>query len=292
MSAAAQAPIKLAQQGADSLAAALKIISDLTAQQVALVVGMVRERVSFKAIAPIAETASGVVGGFTDAGKILLDLAAGENELLVNSLKEAIRMRASFGALVDLVPLGLTAMFEMNKSVLDTIAKQSREAAESLTEGNPLAAYPKMAKTAREGIESFIETQKTFLDQVAEQVSIATSGGASKASHRDRSKILIELAREGVDKFVEAQKQVTGVMIDQMEAVAHGPHTKAVPQRSLSELTRKSVQNFTTAQKSLLDLALKPMPAAPKAEKSRAPRAARPQAKRRKKPAAAEAATA
>ena len=276
MSAAAAARIRVPEelknwtrQGVDSLAAVLKIVSDLTAQEVALVVGMLRERVDFPPFASGAEAAGRVVTGATGVGKIMLDLVAGETAVAVEGVKEALRLPASVGALADLVPRGVGTVIDMHKRVLDALAEQSADIVESYTEAKPSIATAKLAKRTREVFEDFIETQKTFLDEVTEQVTLATEAPKeSKAARKDRSKVLIELARDGVTKFIEAQKQSLDLAIEQ--ANGGSAHAKTAPRTSVAELTRKSVENFTAAQKSLLDLALKPASAASKASK-RAP---------------------
>jgi len=284
MSAAAQAPINLARQGVESLAGALKIISDLTAQEVTLMVGIVRERASLR---PAASTAEKVITGFADGGKILLDLAASESELFVDGLKETLRLPGPVAAMADLFPIGVGTLVAMHKKMLDKIAEQTKEVFDSFADGKPLMAGEKAARFAWEGIESFIETQKTFLDQVAEQVTIATGGKQAKAA-RGGAKALAKLAEEGVDKFIQAQKQVLAVMIEQADAMS-GAARKAAQNTPLAELTRKSVQNFTAAQKSLLDLAIKPAAPAPKAApKARASRRRPKPGKRAAAPATAE----
>lgn len=267
MSAAAQAARmsvpgtvrNLARQGGESLAIALRIVSDLTAQEVALLIGMVRERVSLRPAASTAETAGDFVTGLTDAGKILLDLAGGESVVITDGMKEILGLRPSFAALADLVPRGINTVIDMHKHLLDMVAEQTRDLVESYADGRPLMPVERMAAMTRETIQSFIETQKMFLDNVAEQVTIATEGGKEgKAGRRDRSKALTQLAREGVDKFIEAQKELLELAIERIQAEGRG-QKKPVPRTSLAEMARESVVRFTTAQKSLLDLALKPM---------------------------------
>jgi len=280
MSAAAAARIRVPEelknwtrQGADSLAAVLKIVSDLTAQEVALIVGMVRERVDFPPFASGAEAAGRVVTGATGVGKIMLDLVASETAVAVEGVKEALRLPPSLAALADLLPRGAGTVIDMHKRVLDALAEQSADIVESYTEAKPSIATAKLAKRTREIFEDFIETQKTFLDEVSEQVTIATEAPKeSKASRKDRSKVLIELARDGVTKFIEAQKQSLELAIEQAEGNGGSARAKAAPHTSVAELTRKSVENFTAAQKSLLDLALKPAKAASKAPKHAAAR--------------------
>ena len=262
-----------ARQGVDSLAAVLKIVSDLTAQEVALVVGMLRERVNFPPFTSTAEAADRMVTGVNGVGKILLDLVAGETAIVVDGMKEALRLHPSVAAMADLVPRGVGTMIDMHKRVLDSLADETRDVIQAYTERNPSLAIDKLAARTRETFEDFIETQKTFLDQVTEQVTIATeTPKESKAARRDRSKVLIELARDGVAKFIDAQKQALDLAIEQAEANGGHAHAKAVAHTSVAELTRKSVENFTAAQKSLLDLALKPVNEASEAPKAGAAR--------------------
>jgi hypothetical protein len=270
------------RQGGESLAVAMQIISDLTAQEVALVIGMLRERITLRPAASTVETAGDIVTGLTDGGKILLDLAADESAVMTDALKEALRLRPSFAALVDLIPRGVGTLIEMHKHLLDMVAGQTRELVEAYKEDKPLMAGTRLSKFTRQSIESFIETQKTFLDQVAEQVNIATQGKEPKATRRERSKVLTQLAREGVEKFIDAQRGLLEVTMERME----GPErvrTKPVPRTSLAAMARESVQNFTTAQKSLLDLALKPIAMPVEPEKK-----PRPAARRRQKARVAE----
>jgi hypothetical protein len=92
------------------------------------------------------------------------------------------------------------------------------------------------------------------------------------------------MAREGVEKYVEAQKKLLHLAIDQLEPIgeATGESFKAVQKEaraSFAELTQKSVRNFVSAQKSLLDLAVKPVKGPVKAEM---PKPVRGRARRRR----------
>jgi len=276
-----------ARQGADSLAAALRIISDLTAQELALLIGMVRERIGLRPDIAALEAGNRVVKGFTGTGKILLDLAAGETVTFAEGVKDVLGLPASLGALVDLLPRSVGTLVDMEKRVLDAVADQTRDIVESYADGKPFMVADRTATIARHSIEGFIETQKAFLDEIAEQVTIATEGGKeTKAVRRARTAALIEMSRESIAKFIDAQKQVAELVFEQVSGNGH-PRPKVAPHTTIAELTRKSVQNFTTAQKSLLDLALqpiaKPSEPAPKPHAA-APRRARP----RKRAAAAE----
>lgn len=270
MSAAAHAPAlsyvpeelqpEWVREGAESLTAALKIITDLTAEEAALLVGMVRERVSLRPSAATAGRVSRLATGFTDTGKILLDLAASETAVVVDGLKEALRLPHAAGTMADLVPRGVGTLVKMHKRALDAVAEQIQDFVESYSEGKSLKAGARLAQMTREGVEGFIETQKTFLDEVNQQVALATEGGKESAQTRkERSEALIELAREGVNKFIAAQKHILDLTIERMETDVH-VRAKPAPKTSMADLTRDSVQKFTAAQKALLDLALNHVP--------------------------------
>lgn len=297
MSAAASAPARMAdtegmrfgwaRQGAESLAAALKIISDLTAQEVGLVAGMVRERLSMTPSPAMAERAGQMVSGITDAGKVMLDLAASESAIAADTVKEAIGLRPGIAAMVDLVPRGMGTLIELQKHFLDSVAEQMQGVVESYAAGKPTEPGVRVARMVTDGIDAFIGAQKMFLDQVAEQVTIATEAPAeTKAAKRDRTKTLARLAREGAEKFIDAQRKVLELAMEQVEAGENRRAKSSPPRTSLAEVTRKSVQNITAAQKSLLDLARKPIPAMSEeaAPKPRAAAARRP-AKGRKRAA-------
>jgi hypothetical protein len=151
----------------------------------------------------------------------------------------------------------------MQKRLLDVAAEETHALAESYQEGQGLMAGAKVTELARRGIEAFVESEKKFLDLAAHEVSVATNGGKPNGKPRERMEILTKMAREGADKYVDAQKRLLDLAIEQLEAVseAKGGHKVAVrkpAQRAWGELTEKSVKNLVAAEKSLLDLAIKP----------------------------------
>lgn len=265
-----------ARQGTESLVAAVKILSDLTAQELALGIGMVRERVTLRPAPGLAERAGRAVTGLIDAEKILLDLAAEESALVTDGVKEGLRLRPSVGAVADIVPRGMESLAEVHKRFLDTAAEETNAFVESYTEGKPLAPGERLTKLARARLECFIETQKSILDRIAEQVTLATHSGkdTTKVSGRDRTHVVIQTARDSVDKLIDAQKQLMHLAISQLEPPKGRERAKPAPRTSFAELTEKSVHNITTAQKSLLDLAIKPIkePAPAATEGRKAPR--------------------
>jgi hypothetical protein len=211
-----------ARQGTESFVAAQKTLLDLTAQQNALVFGMVRERLGkprFRPDVAIAQIADTGVEHFTTAGKILLDLAAGETALVVDGFKEGLRLPAVARSVVDVVRHRVDTLIGMQKRLLDVAAEQTHALAESYREGKVLMAGASLAELAQRGIESFVETEKKFLDLVVHEVTAATKADKEhRKPAQERSKVLTQLAREGVEKYIDAQKKLFHLAIEQMES--------------------------------------------------------------------------
>ncbi len=260
-----------ARQGIESFVAAQKILLDLAAQENALVIGMVRERLpkpSFRPGDSFARIADKSVENFTAAGKVLLDLAAGETAVVVDGVKQGLRLPVVASAAADLVRHRVDTFIDMQKHMLDVARNHTHAVAESYQEGKGLMAGTRMAEMVRQGIEGFVEAEKKFLDLVAQEVTAVTKEGKKDGKPaRDRFKVFTELAREGVEKYIEAQKKLLHLAIDQLESVgeaaAEGKKevVRKEPRTSWAELTEKSVRNLVTAQKSLMDLAVKPIKA-------------------------------
>ena len=143
-----------------------------------------------------------------------------------------------------------------------------------------------VAELARRGIEGFVETEKKFLDLAAQEVAAASTGGKEgRRAARNQLKILTQLAREGVEKYIDVQKKLLDLAIDQLEFTGEATRERIEAMRqevrtSWRELTAKSVWNFMVAQKSLMDLAAKPLNTSATEETGKTPRA-RPRGKKR-----------
>lgn len=254
------------RQGVDSFMAAQKILLDLTAQQNALVIGMLRERLSAppRPDVAIAKIADKGVKNLSAAGKIMLDLAANETELIMDGVKAVVPLPFGAGTVAEVLRHRLVTLVDLQKRLLAAAADQVHEAAESYEEGKGLVAVGASAATlARKGIETFVETEKEFLDLAVKDVGAGTKAGAEERKPaRDRYKTLTELAREGGEKYLEAQKKLLNLAIEEMEAVGKAGRAESAhagEQTTWGELTEKGVRNFATAQKSLMDLVVKPV---------------------------------
>jgi len=268
--------VRWTRQGIESFVAAQKILLDLTAQQNALVIGMIRERLSDRRYRPdvvLAKIADKGVENFTAAGRILLDLAVGETEVAVEGLKKGLRLPQAAGALAEVFRHRVETFVGLEKELLKAAAEQTHAVAESYREGKGPGAVEGLTELARRGIEEFVETEKKFLDLATEEVTTVLMGGKEGHEHVDRSRTLTRLAREGVEKYIDAQKQLLDLAIEQFEPKKEESEHEGrrKPHTSFAELTEKSVRNLVTAQKSLMDLAVKPLKASAPAETRKHP---------------------
>ena len=143
-----------ARQGVQSFVAAQKILLDLAAQENALLIGMVRERLNkpdFRPGASMAGIAESGVKNVAAAGKILLDLAAGETALAVDGIKEGFRLPQAAGVMADVVRHRVDTFVELQKHLLDATAEQAHLMAESYRDGeaNPGCSARCRTYTAR-----------------------------------------------------------------------------------------------------------------------------------------------
>ena len=255
-----------ARQGVQSFVAAQKILMDLAAQENALLIGIVRERVGKPGLRPGASLvgmAEKGVENLTAAGKILLDLAASETALAVDGMKEGLRLPEAAAVLAEVLRHRVDTLVALQKNLLDATAEQAHAAAESYREGGAVLPKANVVEFARRGIEGFVENEKKFLDLATHAITAATKTEKkpSKAP-RERLEVFSQVAREGAEKYFESQKKLLELAIDQLEATAKSgrEHKEGLRKEApWGELTEKSVKNFVTAEKSLLDLAMKPV---------------------------------
>jgi hypothetical protein len=264
-----------ARQGVQGFVAAQKILMDLAAQENALLIGMVREGFSKPGLRPdvsLVGMAEKGVENLTAIGKILLDLAADETALAVDGVRDGLRLPAAAGAMAEVLRHRVDTLIELQKDMLDATADQAHAVADSYREGEKMLAAAHVAELARRGIEGFVESEKKFLDLATQEVTTAAKGGKQTTKPpRDRFEVLTKVAREGAEKYIETQRKILELAIEQMEQTARASRLHKEPikkeiKNTWEELTEKSVKNFVNAEKSLLDLATKPLKGAGKEE--------------------------
>jgi hypothetical protein len=249
------------RQGAEGFIATQKILLDLVAQQNALALTMVRERLGAFTPAPSAklvELAGRGFENFMEAQRALLQLAAQQNQIIAQALRPAIP-GDTLKSMSDVVRLGVDNLITAQQRFIDMAETQTRAAVTDYKKGRPMDGS-RLADLARDAMRNFIDSQKKFLDIVEKQM--LTKRDADPAAEAKRID-LYESAKLGIDAFVEAQKRLLDLASDQVdvnvtfvrETFAGGEKPQTT---SVSEILRKSTDSFVAAQKALVELASKP----------------------------------
>lgn len=284
MSATAQSQIEMPEppgrlatwirQGVESFVAAQKILLDLTAQQNALAIGILRERVRLPRFQPrsmLMSIADQSVSGITGAGRILLDLAAGETAVVTDGLKDLFQLGPGTSAVADVIRYRAETFIEMQRKLLDGVAGQMHSVAESYHDGKGLAGGASAGELARQALKGFVDTERKFLDLISGEINTLSEGGKpARKVPRDRSRVLAQLARDAVGQYIDAQKKLLDLTIQQFETGTRAANQRTEAARaasreateqartSLTELAQKSAKNLIAAERSLLDVAMKP----------------------------------
>jgi len=180
----------------------------------------------------------------------------------VDGVKEGLRLPAAASAVADVARHRMNSIVGLQKQMLDSAAEQTHAMADSYRRGKGLMTGAKAGELARRGIESFVESEKKFLDLAAHEVTAATRGRKPTGKPRERMVVLTKLARESAEKYIDAQKKLLELAVEQLEAVGKGKGERKIAIRKSTprpweELTEKSVKNLVAAEKSLLELASK-----------------------------------
>ncbi len=254
------------RQGAEGFIATQKILLDLAAQQNALALTMIRERLGVFSPAS-AKTLVEFVGkgieNFIEAQKVLLDLAERQNKIVSDGLHPGLA-GTPVESLAEVMRQAIDNTIDAQKRFLDAASKHTDEAVKEFGEGKSMRTAH-LTELVREGMQDFVESQKKFLDIIEEQLIVKKEKKAPKKTEKGRVD-LIEMARKGVDSFVEAQKHLLDLASDQVDVNVRFAREATTMRRdehattSVTELMRKSVDSFSAAQKALADLASKPRP--------------------------------
>ena len=249
------------RQGTEGFIATQKILLDLAAQQNALALTMLRERVGgFKpnpSGAVIDLVAKGI-HNFMEAQRIVLDIAARENDILSEGLMPGIAGTPVEG-LAEVIHKGLNAFIGAQKVFLNQFEAQTNGAIEDYREKKGFDSG-RLADLARDGVKDFIHSQTKFLHIIETEMLSKKERPVMEDSNVD----LFATAQKSVDALVEAEKRLLDLASNQVsldvKIVREILNTRMEerPTTTLPEIMKKSVDSFVAAQKALVELASKP----------------------------------
>lgn len=164
------------------------------------------------------------VQSFVAAQKILMDLAAQENALLIGMVREGFskpgtRLGASVAGIAE---KGVENLTTVGKILLDLAADETALALDGAKDVLRLpAAAGAVAEVARHRVGTIIEMQKNLLDATAEQAH------AVAESYREDGKLqaaarVAELTRRGIHEFVDSEKKFLDLAMQELTAATKG----------------------------------------------------------------------
>jgi hypothetical protein len=268
------------RQGTEGFIATQKILLDLAAQQNALALTILRERLGLLSPAPvgaIVDMAGKGVKNFLEAQQVVLDIVIKQNEILSEGLKPAITGSAVEG-LAEVVHQGFDNFVTAQKQFLEFFQAETEGAVKDFTDGKRFDTA-RLSDLAREGMRNFLQSQQRFLAIVEEQITKKEETAPVPDDQRKRVD-LFDMAKQSIDAFVKAQERLLDLASDQIDVNVKmtrqlfSMDVQAQPTTKLPDLVKKSVDSFVAAQKALVDLASKPRKHAERQEEHEAEMAA------------------
>jgi len=273
------------RQGTESFFASQRILMDLVMRQNAHTLGAFQGRLAeARKIAgtAVTEMAGEGISNFIAAQRVLLNLAQRQNEILTTVVHERAAGPAPVAAVTDLFSRGIDTVLGMQQHFLTMAARQADEWIDATKSGEPFEGIH-LTALARESMETFVRSQKKFLDVLAEETARATGKETNGKVHHAGKTELTELARQSAEAYIDAQKKLLDVASQQLKVYAKTAREameamNPMPAETLGELTRHTVEGFVESQQALLNLVVKTSHPAPKAHA--APEHAKPARKR------------
>ena len=279
------------KQGTESFFASQRIL-DLAMRQNAHTISAFQGRLTEArhiAGTAVTEMAGEGISNFIAAQRVLLNLAQRENEILTTAVKERVGGPAPVAALTDLFSRGIDTVIGMQQHLLTLAARQTDEWIDATKSGEPFEGL-QLTALARESMETFVRSQKKFLDVLAEETAHATGKETNGKAHPAAKKTeLTELARQSAEAYIDAQKKLLDVATQQLKVNAKTAREaigamNPLPVETLGELLKHTVAGLVESGQELLDVMAKPPHQAPNVHAAPAPPKAKPA---RKRPAAA-----
>ncbi|HXB70467.1 MAG TPA: hypothetical protein VNY05_19615 [Candidatus Acidoferrales bacterium] len=273
------------QQGTESFFASQQILTDLVMRQNAHTLSAFQGRLAGArniAGTAVTEMAGEGISNLIAAQRVLLNLAQRQNEIVTTVVKERVGGSAPVDALTDVLSRGIETVIGMQQHLLTMAARQTDQWIDATKSGEPFEGIH-LTALARESMETFVRSQKKFLDVLAEETAHATGKETDGKAQSTGKTELAELARQSAEAYIDAQKKLLDVATQQFKVNAKTASQafdgmNPLPAETLGELARHTVAGFVESQQALLNLVVKPTQQAPKAHA--APEPAKPARKR------------
>ena len=257
------------RQGTESFFTSQRILMDLVARQNAHTFNAFQERLGEArkiASTAVTEMAGEGISNFIAAQRVLLNLATRENEIFTTVVKERIGGPPPVAAVTDLFSRGIDTVIGMQQHFLTMAARQTDEWIDATKSGTPFDGIH-LTALARESMETFVRSQKKFLDVLAEETAHATGKETNGKPHVKKTE-LTELARQSAEAYIDAQKKLLDVATQQLKVNAKTAREAigamhVLPVETLGELAKHTVAGMVESEQELLDVVIKQSRKAP-----------------------------
>jgi len=249
------------QQAVENVFATQRILVDMAVKQNTGVVNFVRERLADSTYCPatmVKEVVGEGVSNFIEGQKLLLNLAKQEQEIVHTGVKERVAGFAPAVAVTDMVQRSFNTFVEMHQDFLKIASKQAH-AWLAAVKANKAYDPEGLVEAARDSFDTFVRTQKKFLDVVTEETTKATTGNGAKKMKKTE---VTELAQQATDSFIDAQKKMMDLAGRQVAAslkVGKRALDMVAPfgVNRLPDLTRAGVKTIVDTEKAMIDTVTK-----------------------------------
>jgi hypothetical protein len=202
------------------------------------------------------------VHSFVAAQKIIMDLAAQENALLIGMAREALSKPGTqlAPAVVGMAEKGVKNLTTIGKILLDLAADETALAVQGVKAGLRLPAPAgAMAEVVRHRVGTIVEMQKNLLDVAAEQAhAIAETYREGDQPHAAAR--VAEVARRGIEGLLETEKKFLDLAAQEVTAATKDEKRAAKPPKErmevLTTMAREGAEKYIETQKKLLALAI------------------------------------
>jgi len=202
------------------------------------------------------------VQSFVAAQKIIMDLAAQENALLIGMARESLSNQGAqlAPAMAGMAEKGVKSLTTIGKILLDLAADETALAVEGVKAGLRLPAPAgAMAEVVRHRVGTIVEMQKNLLDVAAEQAHAIAESYREGENPRAATRAA-EVARRGIEAFVASEKKFLDLAAQEVTTAAKGEKRAAKPNKDrmevLTTMAREGAEKYIETQKKLLALAI------------------------------------
>jgi len=284
-----------ANQGVASFLATQRILVDFATRKNASFMKTLREGVFDPEHSPVAiltELTVQATANFTEAQRILLNLAREENDIVMTGVKDRLSAAPTAAEIAERLRHSIDIFIEMQQDFLTTASKYAQQRLQPGKHGK--GADNGLLEAAREEIANFVRAQKKFLEVVVQDGAKATGGKQDEGKKKTE---VSKLAHEALNSFIEAQKKLLDLAGQQVNANVEAASravemVKSFPPIPLPNLSGEWVKSFVDAEKSLIDKVIEPRTAAKAAKGGTKAESAHKRPARRREPENAKAAQA